>query len=98
MKHPFSLIGNQNRDQEIDFKELITDEEAGNITGGMMTLPIQRPGIPIRCYVPTPYPYCPQPIPFPLPKPYIPFPICSPNPSVVTTLALGEEGGSSYFC
>lgn len=98
MKHPFDLMEKEISSKEIDFEELITHQEAENIKGGMAILPVQRPGIPSRCYVPAPY--CPQPIPFPfpLPKPHPRFPICYSNPSLVTTLALGEEGGSPYFC
>jgi hypothetical protein len=95
MKHPFDLMSNKLKDQQINSEELITPEEADKIKGGMALLPIQHNRRPSPYYF-TP-PYSNQPLPFPLPKPYPRFPICDPNPSLVTTLALGEEGGSSCF-
>lgn len=93
MRHPFDLKQSELTAIELDFEETLTDREAQQVGGGLRYScpPIKPPhylGPPIQlppdCEI--------KPIPLPLPIPCDPSPPICKEP-IVTTLALGEEGG-----
>ncbi|HIK30421.1 MAG TPA: hypothetical protein IGS31_03565 [Oscillatoriales cyanobacterium M4454_W2019_049] len=110
MRHPFDLKPAELEAIELDFEETLTDEEARQVKGGRGDYPqIKNPrylGPPIKfppdCEIDPPYPL-PYPIPFdpPIPPTPIPYPIdplicpIPKDPPMMTTMALGEEGGST---
>lgn len=92
MRHPFDLSPEELEALELDFEEQLTDEEAERVGGGQSiaftkAIGENGGGLPI-CPIPYPLPR-PKPGPKPSPKPD-PKPI---EPPIITTLALGEEGG-----
>ena len=101
MSHPFSLDLTALKTVEIDFEDNITSEEAAQVGGGILpggcvvTKALYESGgydwTPIKPRIQ--YPPCP--IKPPIEPPIKPPVICPPIE--VTTLALGEEGGSHYF-
>jgi hypothetical protein len=96
MRHPFDLKQAELKAIDLNFEETLTDEEAQQVGGGLQyCYPIKPPhylGPPIQlppdCKI--------TPLPLPLPEPC--YPIDPPSPPIskepiMTTLALGEEGG-----
>ena len=95
MRHPFDLDRSELAAIDLNFEETLTDEEAQQVEGGWGIFPHKPPhylGPPIKrppsgIIKPPPHPY------YPIKPPIHP----SPQPPMVTTLALGEEGGSSMW-
>lgn len=86
MCHPFDLEPDAIEAVALDFLQVLGDEETAAVGGGTFatTLAVGEEG---GCWEPR-YPYPPvkpYPQPWPIPK----------EPPIVTTLALGEEGGVS---
>ena len=88
MIHPFDLNGQDLDNLDLDFQEPVGDAEAAMVGGGTIVSLAILPEDGGGC-IPAPYPK-PYPYPYPYPKPYIGY----PGPQI-TTLALGEEGGSN---
>ena len=94
MRHPFDLDPAELKDLELDFEENLTDEESGQVGGGLSiatTLAIGEEGGDCYPIVKDPRylgPPCIYPLPYPKPLPI--------KPPEATTLALGEEGGDCY--
>ena len=96
MRHPFALDPEELENLELDFEELLTDEEAAQVGGGYYDIQcISQPCPGSEGGDATTealgeeggyYPW-PQPTPYPIDFPY---PI---KPPEITTFALGEEGG-----
>lgn len=93
MRHPFDLQQAELTALDLNFEETLTDEEAQQIGGGLRYYhPFKPPhylGPPIKLPPIKPFPLPCDPIPSPTPEPE--------DPPMMTTLALGEEGGSSVF-
>jgi hypothetical protein len=96
MRHPFDLEQAELEAIDLDFEETLTDEEAQQVGGGLRYCPPSTPpqylGPPIK--LPPDCEIEPEPIPLPVPCYPIdpPIPPCLDEP-IMTTLALGEEGG-----
>ncbi len=105
MNHPFAMSLSDLTDLEFNVEIDLTAEEAGQVGGGLSVvtkmlnetggrcgtpIPICKPPIPI-CEIPIKYPpiKCP-----PIKYPIHPCPL--PKPPIMTTMAIGEEGGGGY--
>lgn len=92
MRHPFDLQQTELDALDLNFEETLTDEEAEQVGGGIRYYhPFKpphyvRPPIKFPPIEPCPLPYDPTP-PTPYPE----------EPPIMTTLAIGEEGGSEVF-
>lgn len=108
MQHPFDLKQAELEAIDLNFEETLTDEEAQRVGGGRGYPRIKDPrylGPPIKfppdCEIDPPYPLpypipFDPPIPFPDPKPIdLPIPPSPKDPPMMTTMALGEEGGDT---
>jgi hypothetical protein len=98
MNHPFAMSLSDLTDLDLNFETPLTDEEASTVGGGLsvMTKALNEGGgyceipLPICNLPPIKFPYCPLPIdPKPCPMPPI-------KPPIMTTMAVGEEGGICY--
>jgi hypothetical protein len=94
MNHPFDLDPAELEAMDLDFEETLTEEEAAHIGGGIryttQAVGEEGGGGPIQC-ISAPCPGSEGGGGFPS---FPPHPPVFPPP--VTTLALGEEGGSPY--
>jgi hypothetical protein len=85
MRHPFDLSLDELLTQDLEFEEILTDDDSQIIGGRLlaMTLAFWKDNGQWRGR------------PYPKSTPY-PRPISYPKPPTVTTQALGEEGGSPF--
>src|SRR6476620_12119279 len=92
MNHPFDLDIADLEAINLDFEEILTDEQAAHIGGGIrfttLALGEEGGGGPIQC-ISAPCPGSEGGGGFPVSRPPV-------FPPPVTTHAIGEEGGSPY--